>query len=331
MRRVFLCGKITRPAAKAFLFRPLLPLFIHLLTVNQRVKKSLSLYCAKSVISPSSFMKKAVYIYILLFSVIFASCASKFSKVLKSKDNEYKYKMAENYYAQKKYAYAQQLFDELFPYVKGTARFEDLYYKNAYSYYYQKDYLNAENIFKTYTENFPNSPRAEECEYMRAYCFYMQSPKLELDQTNTSKAMSLMQAFINMHPSSPRVKEATQLLDLCRSKLEEKEYVSAILYYNLGYYRAAAIALTTLMDDYPESDKSDDYKMLVIKSYYKYAEMSYIDKQEERFEKVISEAAEFAERFPQSQYLKDVNEYKTLSINYIKNIKNEQAKTATQR
>ncbi|RFM26046.1 outer membrane protein assembly factor BamD [Deminuibacter soli] len=276
-------------------------------------------------------MTKAVYLYILLFAVTLTSCASKFSKVLKSKDNEYKYKMAENYYAQKKYAYAQQLFDELFPYVKGTSRYEDLFYKNAYSYYYQKDYLNAENIFKTYTENFPGSARAEECEYMRAYCFYKQSPKLELDQTNTSKAMSLMQAFINQHPQSAKTKEATELLELCRSKLEEKEYVSATLYYDLGYYRAAAIALSTLMEDYPESDKSDDYKMLVIRSYYKYAGMSFSDKQQERYEKVISEAGDFAERFPQSKYLKEVNDYKTLSINSIKNIKNEQAKTATQR
>lgn len=276
-------------------------------------------------------MKKAVYFHLLLLSLLAGSCASKFARVLKSKDNEYKYKMAENYYAQKKYSYAQELFDQLFPYVKGTARFEDMYYKNAYAYFYQKDYLNAENIFKTYTENFPNSPRAEECEYMRAYCFYKQSPKLELDQTNTSKAQGLMQAFINMHPNSPKVKEATALLDLCRKKLEEKEFNSAFLYYNLGYYKAAAIALTTLMEDYPDSDKGDEYKMLIVKSYYKYADMSFYDKQEERFEKVISEVGEFKERFPQSKHVKEVEEYKTLSLNNIKKLKDEQAKTATQR
>jgi outer membrane protein assembly factor BamD len=276
-------------------------------------------------------MKKAVYFHLLLLSLLASSCASKFARVLKSKDNEYKYKMAENYYAQKKYSYAQELFDQLFPYVKGTARFEDMYYKNAYAYFYQKDYLNAENIFKTYTENFPNSPRAEECEYMRAYCFYKQSPKLELDQTNTSKAQGLMQAFINMHPNSPKVKEATALLDLCRKKLEEKEFNSAFLYYNLGYYKAAAIALTTLMEDYPDSDKGDEYKMLIVKSYYRYADMSFYDKQEERFEKVISEVGEFKERFPQSKHVKEVEEYKTLSLNNIKKLKDEQAKTATQR
>jgi outer membrane protein assembly factor BamD len=277
-------------------------------------------------------MKKAVY-FVLICAVL-TSCASKFSRVLKSKDNEYKYKMAENYYAQKRYNYATQLFDELFPYVKGTPRFEDMHYKNAFSYFYMKDYLNAENLFKSYVDNFPGSARAEECEYMRAYSFFKQSPKVELDQTPTSKTMGLMQAFINMHPGSPKVKDASALIDLCRSKLEEKEFKSAELYYNLGYYKAAGIVFNTLIDDYPDSDKADLYKSIVIKSYYKYAELSIIDKQEERFGKVLSEITDFNERFPQSKYFKDVNSYKAPSENSIKSIKeikDEQAKTPTQR
>lgn len=242
--------------------------------------------------------------------------------------------MAENYYAQKKYSYAQQLFDELFPYIKGTPRFEDMYYKNAYSFYYMKDYLNAENMFKSYTENFPNSPRAEECEYMRAFCFYKQSPKVDLDQASTTKTMGFMQAFINMHPSSTRVKDATAIIDQCRAKLEEKEFKSAYLYYNLSFYKAAAVALNVLMDDYPDSDRSDEYKLIIIKSYYKYAEMSIVEKQEERFDKVVTEVSDFNERFPQSKYIKEAGEYKTLSVNKIKNLKslqNEQAKTAGKR
>jgi outer membrane protein assembly factor BamD len=277
-------------------------------------------------------MKKAVY-FVLICAVL-TSCASKFSRVLKSKDNEYKYKMAENYYAQKKYNYATQLFDELFPYVKGTPRFEDMHYKNAFSYFYMKDYLNAENLFKSYVDNFPGSARAEECEYMRAYSFFKQSPKVELDQTPTSKTMGLMQAFINMHPGSPKVKDASALIDLCRSKLEEKEFKSAELYFNLGYYKAAGIVFNTLIDDYPDSDKADLYKSIVIKSYYKYAELSIMDKQEERFGKVLSEITDFNERFPQSKYIKEVNSYKVPSENSIKSIKeikDEQAKTPTQR
>src|SRR4051812_31621629 len=246
------------------------------------------------------FMKIAVQFLAVI--ILFCSCNNQFSKALKSKDNEYKYKIAEQYYSQKKWDKASQLFESLFPYVKGTARFEDMYYKYAYCAFNQKDYLNAENLFKNYLESFPNSQRAEEVEYMRAYCFVKQSPKVELDQTNTAKAVALMQAFINTHPGIDRDKEAANLIDQLHNKEEVKELKAAQLYYNMGYYKAAAVAYSTLMDDYPESDKSDSYKLEVIKSYYKYAQMSVAEKQEERYQRVLTEVGDFEDRFPQSSF-----------------------------
>jgi outer membrane protein assembly factor BamD len=261
--------------------------------------------------------------------VLATSCSNKFGKIMKSKDYEYKYKMAEQYYANKQYGYAQQLFEDIFPYVKGTTRYEDMYYKFAYSYYYQKDYLNAENLFKTFVENFPTSPRTEECDYMRAFCYYKQSPKVELDQTNTTKTMQLMQAFINTHPTSPRAVEANDIIEKCRDKLELKDFKSAELYYNLGFYKAAAIAFQNVSENFPDSKKSDEYKYQEIRSYYKYAEMSYEEKQKERFEKVLSECADFSERFTDSKFLEEVNKYKTQTNNILNNLKNEQVKKTT--
>jgi len=273
---------------------------------------------------------KLTWSFLLFFAIILTSCTTKFGKVLKSKDNEYKYKMAEQYYAKKKYNYAQQLFEEIFPYLKGTNRFEDMYFKYAYTSYYQEDYANAENLFKSFVETFPNSSKAEEAEYMRAYSFYQQSPRVELDQTNTQKSIALMQVFINQHPNSARVKEATKIIDEGRAKLEEKEFKAAQQYYNLGFYRAAAVAYSSLMETYPESERADEYKLNIIKSYYKFAQMSIPERQVERFEKVLSEVEDFNDRFTDSKLATEANNYKTLSSNNIKNIKDEQAKKATQ-
>lgn len=229
--------------------------------------------------------------------------------------------MAEQYYADKKYSYAQQLYEDLFPYIKGTDRYEDMFYKVAYCYYYQKDYPNAENYFKTFTETFPGSKRTEECDYMRAYTYLKQSPKAELDQTNTTKALGLMQAFINTHPTSSRVKDASDIIDQCREKLEEKDYKSALLYYNLGYYKAASVAYSNLMESFPDSKKSDEYKLQQIRSFYRYAEMSYEEKQEERFEKIVADCTEFNERFADSKYIGEVSKLKTQSLEYLKKFK----------
>jgi len=232
--------------------------------------------------------------------------------------------MAEKYYVKKDYNHAQQLYEELFPVYKGDPKFEDIFYKYAYCSYYLKDWMQAENLFKQFVEVFPTSSKAEEMDYMRAYTYYKQSPKVELDQTNTTKTIGLMQTFINTHPGSAHIKDATQIIDQCRAKLEVKEFKSAELYYNLGHYRAAAIAYTSLMNDFPDSQKSEDYKYQVIKSYYLYASNSVEDKQIARFEQVITECNDFIDRFPDSKLMQDIERYSSLSQNKIKALQNEQ-------
>ena len=95
--------------------------------------------------------------------------------------------MADEYFDEKKYRLAQQLYEELFPVYKGTDKFEQLYYKDAYCFYYMENYRDAENFFKGFLEVFPNSSKAEEVDFMHAMCFYKQSPKLELDQSQYFK------------------------------------------------------------------------------------------------------------------------------------------------
>ncbi len=251
------------------------------------------------------------------------SC-SKYSKVAKSKDPVYKLQKADEYYAKKEYKKAQQLYEELFPLYKGEKNFESLYYKWAFTYYYMKMYPEAQNFFKGFLETFPNSDKAEEIDYMRAYSFYKQSPRIELEQVNTLKAMNMMQTFINQHPSSPRVEQATAIIDEARLKLEDKEYRAAKLYYQLSQYRASAIAFSGLVDNYPESVKGEEYNLYIVKSYYKFANQSIYDKKAERFEQVIKAYNDFADRHPESKLLKEAADYSKLSTSQINEIKNEQ-------
>jgi len=255
----------------------------------------------------------------LLLITLFSNCVSNFAHIQKSTDTEYKYKKADEYYAQKRYVYSQQLYEELIPFFKGTAKYEDLFYKLAYSYYLQEDYVNAENLFKTFSETFPSSNRTEECEYMRAFVYFKQSPKIDLDQANTAKAIGLLQAFVSTHPNSSRNKDANDLIDQCREKLELKELSAAQLYYNLGYFKAAAISFATLLENYPDSKHGDEYKLYIIRADYQYAMMSYEFKQKERFEKVLSEYSDFKERYPDSKLFINATEYKDLAKNFLKN------------
>ena len=71
---------------------------------------------------------------LILASFLLFSC-SKFSKVEKSKDVEYKLTKADEYYEKKKYRNAQTLYESLFQVYKEPQKFEDLYYKYAYCFY----------------------------------------------------------------------------------------------------------------------------------------------------------------------------------------------------
>jgi outer membrane protein assembly factor BamD len=281
-----------------------------------------------------------------LASVTFSSCSflskgandlafwkhkknASFSKIMKSKDNDFKLRMAEKYYVQKDYNHAQQLYEDLFPVFKASPQFEDLYYKFAYCSFYLKDYTNAENLFKGFVEVFPNSAKAEEMEYMRAYTFYKQSPKAELDQTNTTKTIGFMQAFINTHSGSTRIKDATDIIDKCRAKLELKDFESAELYFNMGYFKAASLTFNNLINTYPDSEKGEEYKLYVIKSNYEYARLSFEEKKEERFTQVVTDCNDFIDRFPDSKLTKLVQGYLSSSQNNLKSLKNEQTKKAS--
>ncbi len=264
----------------------------------------------------------------LLFLLISLAACNKFSKIEKSTDPILKLKKADEYYAKKKYTNAQTLYEQLFSVLKGTDKFEEIYYKYAYCYYYQQQYQQAEKLFKEWLEVFPNSPKSEEVDYMRAYSYYKQSPRLELEQVNTQKAMLMMQSFINRHPGSPRIADATAIIDEGRAKLELKEAREAQLYFNIGQFRAAGLAFNNLLNNYPESAKGEEYKLMVVKAYYKFAKLSVIEKQTERFEKVITEYADFIDRYPDSKLLKEAESYSNLSKNNLKEIKNEQTSSS---
>jgi outer membrane protein assembly factor BamD len=150
-----------------------------------------------------------------------------------------------------------------------------------------------------------------------------------LDQSNTIKAIGMMQTFINTHPGSPRIKDATEIIESSRKKLETKDHKAAQLYYDLGQYRAAAVSFNSLLNTYPDSEKSADYKLMSIKSYFRFAELSIQEKKVERFEKVIEECNDFTDRFPQSPLAKEVEHFLSLSQNNLKQLSNEPSKTTT--
>ncbi|MEZ2442070.1 outer membrane protein assembly factor BamD [Chitinophaga sp. CC14] len=271
-------------------------------------------------------MRKFLLYISVLAVVVTTSCNNQLRRIEKSNNFEKKLDYANQLFQKKKYNTAITLYTDLVQVYKGTEKFEPMYYNFAYCSYYVKDYVQAAFQFKNYLDLFPNSPRAVEIDYMQAYCYYKQSPKVSLDQTNTMKAIAAMQTFINNYPTADKVSEANLVIELCRRKLEKKEFSSAELYYNLGFFKAAGIAFKNLMRNYPDSDKSDSYKVMAIRSYYNYAKNSIPERQKERYATVLDEYLDFADHYPNSKLKPDAEKFYTLAQNNIKTLDNEQIK-----
>ena len=218
----------------------------------------------------------------LLFSVTLISCKSKFEKLRLSNDTGKKYQEALRLYNKKSYTKALILFDDLIQKYRGRSEAEDLSYYYAYTNYKLKDYTTSRYHFKTFADNYPNSPKAEECRFMAAYCFYLESPIYSLDQENTLKAIESLQLFINLHPKSERVAEASKLIDNLRSKLETKSFENAKLFLDIGDYKSAVIAFRNSMRDYPDTKYAEQMEFLSIQAQYLYAKNSFENRQVDR-------------------------------------------------
>lgn len=261
-------------------------------------------------------------------SIILLSACTGYEKVLKSNDVNYKLVKANEFYDKKHYPQANVIYESLLPVMKNTRNYEALYYRYSYSFYYMKDYLSASYHFKNFTEFFPNSKDAEEMEFMHALCLTKMSPKAALEQTYTTKALEAMQNFINTHPESKRLDEASKYVDESRKKLEEKQALAAELYYNLGDYRAdaykaAGIAYRNLMRDFPESSSSDKYLYMIVKAWYYYAKVSTAEKQQERYASALNAYQELVDNYPKSSYLREAEKIYTQADHNIKKIRNE--------
>lgn len=221
-----------------------------------------------------------------------------------------KYQEAVKFYENEKYSKALTLFQDLLTKYRGTADAEDLNYYTAFSAYRLKDYISARYHFKNFADNYPNSPRAEECRFMSAYCFYLDSPRSNLDQENTRRAIDQLQLFVNLYPDSERAQEAGDLIQDLREKLEKKAFDNAKLYYNMGLpddYRAAVIALENVLTQYPDTRHAEDIEYLLVKSQYLFADNSYPHRQEERFNQMIDYYDDFTTNYPESHYSDELN------------------------
>jgi len=244
----------------------------------------------------------------LILLLMFSSC-SDYTKIVKSTDYEFKYKKAIEYYEGGEYVRSATLLKDLINIVRGTSRADKVYYYYAKSEFGIKDNMMAGHYFKSLIKEFPRSEFAEESQFMVGYCFYLDSPNPRLDQEVTHNAIDAFQLFINMYPKSTRIDEANRLIIELRDKLVYKSYLSGKLYFDMSIYKAAVVALTTSLKEYPDTKYREDLMYMLLKSKYLLAIKSVEEKKRERLSSTLDEYFTFVDEFPESKHRKEAEKY----------------------
>lgn len=253
-------------------------------------------------------MQKFSYLFLIVSCLIFVGC-SEYNRVLKSTDIDYKFNKAVEYYNNKECHKSLPILEELIGLTRGSSRAEDVYYYYAQSHYCVKDYYLANYYFKSFAKTFTNSPKAEVCQFNAARCSYELSPTYSLDQIDTRNSIDEFQLFLDKYPNSHLRDSANKMIGQLNAKLEKKAFENAKIFEKTGKYKAASQSLKQLLKDYPASVYKEEILYLIVKSDYLFAEGSIESKKLDRFRSTIESYITFANSFPESKKLKEVEAY----------------------
>lgn len=221
------------------------------------------------------------FLSFLLLVVLFSSCGE-YQKALKSKEIRPKYDMARKMYEQKKYSKALRLFDQLAPAYRGKPEAADMYMMYAQSYYNTKQYYAAGYQFDNFASSYPRHEKAAEAAFLAAKSYSKLSPVYSLDQTDTEKAISKFQDFIDRYPTSEYFEEANVSVKALREKVEKKVFEVAKGYHKISDFKGAIVALDNFVADYPGTPYKEEALFYKFDSAYLLAINSVESKKEDR-------------------------------------------------
>lgn len=240
------------------------------------------------------------------------------NKLLKSKNTEQIYQAALDAYRNKKYRNATIYFDAVYNDLYSSDRADTILFYASKSYYNQGMYDIAAEGFDQYRKTFSRRPFAEEAEFLLPMCWYNLSRPAERDQTETHKAITTFNEYLNRHPESIKAQDIKMMLEELQGKLYEKEFINASLYFKLRSYPASVAALRYSLKDTPETPYRETMMYLICKSWYNYAKNSIPSRKLDRYMKMVDSYYNFKSEYPESKnYLRDLDKMFVEAKSYV--------------
>ena len=259
---------------------------------------------------------------LVVFSTLLLSCKGEFEKVRASGDAQFILVKANEYFDKAQYLKAQTLYEQILTSFRGKAESEGMYFNYAQTHFELGNFILAAFYYESFTTNFASSPRVQDAAFKAAYCNFLLSPDASLDQESTLNAIEKFEEYANRYPDSDRIPEINRNIDAMRRKLEHKAFKTCKLYYDMKLYTSANRSFKNLLLEFPETQKADEIKYLIIKSSYLMAKNSVLSKQEERYEEVMKDYTTYKSKIMKSKYSNEISamiKESELRLNYLRN------------
>ncbi len=176
----------------------------------------------------------------------------------------------------------------------GTSVADSAQFYLAESHFKMDEFLIAAVEYEKLMTSMSRSPLVPRAQFQQAESYYMLSPRPELEQQYTLKAIRAYQTFIEDYPTHELKAKAEKRIFELRDKLAEKAYDNAEIYRKMREYGAAIIYYNMVLEKYYDSSWADNAVAGKIET--------YLDSED--YAAAAKEVDKFKQQFPDSD-LKD--------------------------
>lgn len=251
-------------------------------------------------------MRHIVLHHVLLFALIvlvLGGCSGSKDQEIKTAEDRFKH--AKQLYDDGDYLEAIQQFEIIKLQFQGSSISDQAQYFTGMSRFHRGELILGVYDFELLIKNYPSSPLVPDAYCMIAQCYVQRSPKSQLDQSYTYRALDALQTFIELYPTHTRVPDAQKDQVNLINKLAQKEYETGMLYEKMENTKAALIYYDRVLDQYYSTQVADDALFAKIN----------IMVRRKKWDEVRKLVEYFLTKFPDSPFRGDVEQIRELIPN----------------
>ncbi|NIU01644.1 MAG: outer membrane protein assembly factor BamD [Nitrosopumilaceae archaeon] len=195
-------------------------------------------------------------ILVSLYLALLCGCGHKINKQALSADEYFEF--AKQKFDNEDYLEAITEFTVITLKFSADPVVDDAQYYLAESHFEIEEYLVAISEYEKLINDYPQSPYGELAQFKIGMCYYDLSPRSELDQEYTRKALRQFNNFVEENPNHELTKNAQKFVKELRQKLAKKKMLGARTYRKMGIYDSAVIYYNIVLEEYGDLPQAKD-------------------------------------------------------------------------